>query len=56
MGDMLCIGNRDLLLTNIGTADFFSVRHGTYPSEKKSYQVCIERANDELRQRVTRAN
>ena len=29
------MGNRDHLLTNIGTAEIFSVRHGTYPGEKK---------------------
>lgn len=28
------IGNRDLLLTNIGTVEIFSVRYGTYPGEK----------------------
>ena len=28
------IGNRDLPLTNIGIAEKFSVRYGTYPGEK----------------------
>ena len=28
------MGYRDHLLTNIGTVEFFSVSHGTYPGEK----------------------
>ena len=33
------MGNRDLLLTNIGTAEILSVSHGTYPGEKNLRQV-----------------
>ena len=39
------IGNRDLLLTNIGIAENFSVRYGTYPGEKSlpSYASGVHR-------------
>ena len=41
--------NRDFLLTNIGIAEIFSVRHGVYPGEKcfPSYANCLGREGEQ---------